>query len=977
MEAERWKQVDSILQSALDCPSGERDSYLRRACAGDEALEREVRSLLRVEPQAGAFLEGAAMEVAARALARGQSEAAGDSLTGRTFSHYRVDGKLGAGGMGVVYKAEDTRLQRPVALKFLSVRLARDPEALNRFRREARAASGLSHPNICTIYDIGEQDGLSFLVMEYLEGVPLNQRVAGTRLESQTLLGLGIEIADALDAAHKAGIVHRDIKPANIFITQAGHAKILDFGLAQLGSADGPEDPITAPGATMGTAGYMSPEQARGEALDARTDLYSFGIVLYEMATGKRLMAGARLDADVPAGLERVISKCLESSRELRYQHALEIRADLQRLKTTGGGTKRWKLIAAAAAALPALTAAGYFLLKHPPKLTDKDTIVLAEFNNKTGDGVFDETLRQGLAVQLRQSPFLNLISDERIQGTLRLMARPADARLTPELAREICERTGSSAYLEGTIAPLGSQYVLGLRAKVCRSGDVLDEEQAQADKKEDVLNALSLLASRFRTRIGESLATVEKHSTPLAEATTPSLEALKAFSAAFKAAHTADIGAAKPLLQRAIAIDPDFAMAHAFLGRVYGDMFEPLRSAESTTRAYRLRNRGGDRERFFIDLSYELQVTGDVEKARQTGELWARTYPRDVAHGFLSWIYQELGNYEKSSEEAKRALEIDPYFGPGYNNLAWAYVFLDRLAPAEEVVQQAAERKLQLPDLLLLPYYIAFLKSDQPGMDRALAVAKGKPDAEDWLTNAESFVLGCAGHLQRAREKARRAADLAARSGQKERAALYEAGAAVREALFGNLSEAKRGAQTALTLSKGRDVEYGAAIALALAGDASGSGALAKDLDKLYPQDTLVRFTYLPVLRALPVRSRDAAHAIELLQASVPYDLAIPGTWFGFFGNLYPAYVRGLAYLELRQGDAAAAEFRKIIGHPGLVWSDPVGAMARVQLGRAFLMAGDKANAKAAYQDFFSLWKDADPDIPILKQAKAEFARL
>jgi len=649
-----------------------------------------------------------------------------------------------------------------------------------------------------------------------------------------------------------------------------------------------------------------------------------------------------------------------------------------------GGVGRRWKLIIPAIVAVLALSVGGYFYLTRTPKLTDKDTIVLADFNNTTGDSVFDGTLRQGLAVQLEQSPFLSLISEERIQQVLRLMDKPADARLTPEIAREICERTASAAVLGGSIASLGSQYVLGLRAEDCRTGNVLAEEQVQAARKEDVLNALGQMASKFRTRVGESLITVKKHDTPLAEATTPSLEALKAYSAGWKASFSTGSAAAVPFLKHAIEIDPNFASAYAALGRMYGDIGESLLSAVNTSKAYELRDRASDQEKFFISLSYDLQVTGNLEKGQQTCALWVQAYPRAwVPHGLLSGdIYPATGKREESVEEAKIALDIDPGFSIGYLNLATGYMALERLDEAENTLQRASERKLEIPDFFVLRYVIAFLKGDKVGMEREAALARERRGVADWISNSEGFVLAYSGHLEAARKMSQLAADLARKTERRETEALYEADAAVREALFGNVSTARQRAVDALELSKSRDVAYGVGFALALSGDSSRSQVLTEDLSRRFPEDTRVQFTYVPTLRALlALNHKQPSKAVELLQTAIPYEGGSSTTGGSEFllgaGNLYPAYVRGLAYLAAQHGTEAAAEFQKILDHRGIVICDPVGALAHVQLSRAYVFSGDKTRAKSAYQDFLTLWKDADPDIPILKQAQAEYANL
>jgi serine/threonine protein kinase/tetratricopeptide (TPR) repeat protein len=1010
MDNDRWHPVDQLLQSALGRPAVERGAYLRNACRGDQRLEEDVRSLLAAHDRADGFLGAPALDLAARELAGERSDdgrpagpstslrAGGDPLIGQTLSHYRIVEKLGGGGMGVVYKAEDARLHRPVALKFVSKDLASDAEALSRFQREARTASALNHPHICTIYDIGEQDGRSFIAMEYLEGATLRDRLAAGPLGLETVLRLGIQIADALDAAHTANVIHRDIKPANIFITSRGHAKLLDFGLAKMGAPTLREADVTTragtmQGAVMGTAAYMAPEQARGESVDHRADLWSVGLVLYEMAKGTRPAPAVRLRVEASPELERVISKCLETDRALRYQHAADLRTDLERL-TRGSDSAltgreqqpakarvRWTVVAAAAAAIAVAAVVGYIFYPRPAPLTDKDTIVLAEFTNTTGDPVFDETLRQGLAVQLQQSPFLSLITEERTRQELTRMQQPPGARLTSQLAQDVCVRTASAAVLDGSIAALGSQYVLGLRAKNCATGDILADEQAQAARKEDVLTVLSQMAIRFRTRVGESLATIEKHSMPLAQATTPSLEAWKAFSTASNAYYSSDARAAVPLLKRAIAIDPDFATAHAQLGTFYSNIGEWTLARESTLEAYRLRDRASDFERFRIDTFYDRQVTGNLERQQQTMESWARAYPRDpVPLGLLAGLAtQSTGKYELAIAAADKSLALDPDRGPTLNSKANSQLALNRLADAADTIGLATERNVEFANLLLVRYFIAFLSGTGEDVTRTAALARKNRATEDMISHVEALALARSGRLQEARRTSAVAIDIAQKGNQRERAALFEAATAVWEAFYGNAAAARQKATTALDVARGRDVDYAAALALVLSGDGARSRVLAGDLAKDFPEDTSVQYLYLPTLRALfSLNAQDAAAAIQSLQTASRFDLGVGAIGVtAYFGRLYPIYVRGNAYLAANQPAAAAAEFQRILDHRSIVLVDPMDAMARLQLARALTLSGDTVKAKNVYNDLLALWKNADADVPVLKEARAEYARL
>lgn len=1007
MTPELWQQVRDVLAEALELSPQERPAFLDRACASDHLLRREVNLLLSSSDAAqSSFLESSPLSADLTGL---DPDMTGTILEGRLgagerIGPYLVLEFLRAGGMGEVYKAIDTRLERTVAIKFLPSAFATDPVALDRFRREVRAASALDHPRICTIYDVGDHKGQPFFVMEFLEGKSLKERIAGRPLPVSELLDMAIQICDALQAAHAKGIVHRDIKSGNVFITTSGQVKVLDFGLAKRAgeahqdatatAADNVENTLpsnevtlTRPGSVIGTAAYLSPEQARGEEVDARTDIYSLGVVLYEMATGHPTFRGetsdelihsilndtpvkpSALNPAMPSRLEQVILRALAKERPARYQTIAELLGDLRKLQQPSPQTK-WRWIGSAGVVLVVASAT---LSWHPwssPRLTVRDTIVLADISNRTGDPVFDGTLRQGLAVELAQSPFLNLLSDQKISETLRMMGRPANVHVTMDDGRELCLRTGSKALLGGTISSLGSHYVIDLGAVACSTGDTLAKEQGEATGKEDVLKTLSRASSSLRAKLGESLPSVQKFDVPI-EATTSSLEALQDYSLGIAFWQEKGGAAALPFLKRAIELDPNFPMAYSGLASEYRITNQPSLELEYATKAYQLRDRVTELERLNISAAY-FSATGELDKEAQTYELWATNYPRDsLPHAELGLNYNTVGAHEKALQEHLETLRLSPDRVTSYDLLAFTYVLLNRLDEAKATLDRAHALKLDSGGLHAREYSLASLRGDAAQMEQQLSWSVGKPGLEDMLLSTQSDTEAFYGHLNKARDFSRRASASAIRADSNERAALWQANAAFREAELGNIASAKQGVRAALELSSGRDVKIAAALALARVADRPRAKALAEDLEQNYPLNTIVKFYWVPTINALnELSSGNSSQALMDLEATAPYELS-------FIGDLYPAYVRGQAYLLSHSGSAAMVEFQKLLDHRGIVANSVTGSLGHLQIGRAYALRGDTDKARAAYEDFLALWKDADPDIPVLRNAKAEYQKL
>ena len=945
-------------------------------------------------------------------------------LTGTRVSRYRVLDVLGGGGMGVVYRAEDLKLARPVALKFLPEEVVAQPAAIQRFEREARTASALNHPNICTIHGIEEYEGKPFIIMELLEGEALSTRLAQPHapFALTTLLDVAIQVCSGLQAAHAKGIIHRDVKPANIFLTKDRPAKILDFGLAKLASqeeqAPTREDlslpvskspqarsarqssfqdlpSLTATGSALGTFAYMSPEQIRKEELDSRTDLFSFGLVLYEMATGCRAFPGESievvheailhqtppsprvLNAAVPRRLNTIICKALEKDPAHRYQSAAEMRNDLllvqKELRPVVHLARSWLAMAAAILVLFAASAL-YWRFHSRVTLSSSDTLVLADMNNQTGDTALGDGMNLALQVALQQTPYLNLLGGDKVHETLRLLGLSEDARITPDVARQVCRKTNSRAAISASIGDAGNRFRIGVSAIDCQSGKTLENIVHEAEKREDIVRTLGLYASQLRLKLGESRDSVGRFNQPLDQATSSSPDALQFLALGYKKQLSGDIPGALSSYERAIEKDPNFALAYAAQGSGNQWLGKPAQALISFTKAFELRNRLTIPSRYQVETIYYGDGRNERDKECRVAQEWAQAFSRDViARINLSSCLQYMGRHDEGLVQSREAARLLPS-APTLMHLLLSAKNAQRIEEARETYDDAILREVDSPRLHLYHALLAFLQNDTSGMQKEWAWASQDPIRGRFVLYQESRAEGFYGRSRNAHRLVQMDVDSSMKAGFLSDAACFEISDALRDTETGNLRESRALVTDALRKSQDRNVLMLAALTFARAGNTEQSQKLMEKLNQLFPNDFTIQAFSLPATRAaIKLAQNDPAAAIETLRPVTPYDLVISDS----FDNVYPAYLRGLAYLQLKKGDLAAAEFRKVLDHSGIVQGFVTGALSILQLGRAQVLTHDEEAARRSYEDFLALWKNADPDLPIYKEAKAEYAAL
>ena len=1035
MTSERWQQVKQIFGEAMRLDAADRAAYLAETCAGDEDLRGEVEKLLNSYETD--FLERPRSDDPAQAPLDQNPQL----TSGQRLNQYEVLKPIGAGGMGMVYLAQDTRLRRRVALKLLPHQLIDNQEYLLRFEQEARAASALNHPNILTIHEIGESDSGTFIAAEFVDGQTLRQRMRDP-MSLTDVLDVAIQTTSALAAAHRAGIVHRDIKPENIMIRPDGIVKVLDFGLAKAlinrGSASDDDftRPMlrTTPGLVMGTINYMSPEQARGLPVDARTDIWSLGVVLYELVAGRKPFSGdttsdviaeilrtrplplKEIAPETPDELQQIVNGMLQAEKEMRYQNANDLLNDLQGLRdelkysarrerdsiqsgeqsqketatvTDSAATRvssraqnltaklssRRRLAIIFLGAFAVLFAIGIlssrFLFSNSRAiaLTDKDTILITDFTNSTGDSVFDGTLKRGLALQLGQSPFLNIFPDVNVRETLRQMEQPQDQRITVEIGREICERNNLKALIAGSIAPFGSHYVITLEAINAKSGEVFERAQEEAGSKEAVLSTLSKAASEIREKLGETLSSIQKSDIPLFQLTTTSLEALQSFALAFDLSNRGKYFDSIPLFRHSTELDPNFGYGYSLLAGNYAIINDTGRSAENAAKAFALKDRATDREKLYITGAYYTYSEGDLDKAIETFGISRQSYPNDFRpSGNISLDYLLEGQFDKTVDFAKESIGFNPNISAWHVTLGTALLRLDRYAEAKDVFEKALQRGLDDTRLHSGLYALGFINHDEAGMQKQLDWSRGQPDeyvAVDWQAN----VFAHKGQWRQTQAFSSRSIELATHADIKGVAARYAAEQALRAAVLGHCEAVSGLVSQSLALQRNAVSLPRAALALALCGQSSQTQPLIDELSKQHPRNTLVNGLWLPTIRAaLEIQRGNTSGAIEQLQPALRYEAA---------AEFWPQYIRGLALLKMNNAAEAAGEFQKIIDRRGQAPLSILYSLAKLGLARAAAATGESAKSRQSYEDFLTTWKDADSDLSLLKQARDEYGKL